>query len=116
MKKRNARPQGRKDAKKKHYFITYYWTTFDKPSFSYTVSKFPDAIDHIKDLDKFKSSRDHVKSIKYLIQVFSNVSDIILDPFAGTGTTLVAAKSVNRKFIGIERDDIAMNIIRERLK
>jgi tRNA G10 N-methylase Trm11 len=39
----------------------------------------------------------------------------VLDPFAGSGTTLVVAEQLGRKSIGIELDKFNVNIIEERL-
>lgn len=50
-----------------------------------------------------------------IIQNFSNEGDIILDPFAGSGTTLKMAKKNNRKYIGIEIVPEYIDIINERL-
>lgn len=40
-----------------------------------------------------------------LVRMFSFVEDTVLDPFAGTGTTLLAAEKAGRNSIGIEIDD-----------
>lgn len=44
------------------------------------------------------------KLIAKLILASSNPGDVILDPFAGSGTTTVTAKKLNRHYIGIEQN------------
>ena len=56
--------------------------------------------------------------IQLLIRIIlssTNPGDVVLDPFAGSGTTLVVASQLNRKSIGIELDPCNVKIIRDRL-
>jgi len=50
-----------------------------------------------------------------IIIATSKPGDIILDPFAGTGTTLAVAKKLGRKFIGIEKESFYVKICKKRL-
>ncbi len=54
--------------------------------------------------------------IKELIKLLSRENDIVLDPFMGSGTTMVAAKELNRRYIGIEINGEYCKYARERLK
>jgi modification methylase len=45
----------------------------------------------------------------------SRPGDVVLDPFAGTGTTGAAARRLGRRFIGIERDSDYVKAARERI-
>jgi len=53
--------------------------------------------------------------VKFLVDRFSLPGDLILDPFAGSGTTARAAKDLKRKFIGIEINPDYCKIAEERL-
>lgn len=54
--------------------------------------------------------------LKRIILACSNEGDTILDPFAGSGTTLAVAQRLNRNSIGIELSAAYCEIIRERLE
>lgn len=49
------------------------------------------------------------------IETWSNAGDIVLDPFSGSGTTLIASKETGRKYVGFEVDDSYCMLIEERL-
>jgi len=67
---------------------------------------------------KHKNNHPTVKPLnlmQYLVTLISKPNDVVLDPFAGSGTTLVAAKELGRKYIGIEMTEEYIPIIEARL-
>jgi len=54
--------------------------------------------------------------LEKIIEIASNVGDTILDPFCGSGTTLIAGKIKNRNVIGIDISQEAVDLTNERLK
>jgi DNA modification methylase len=57
-----------------------------------------------------------VKLAERLIRMFSFVGDIVLDPFAGTGTTSVAASRVGRNSISIELEEQYLDVAERRMQ
>ena len=82
------------------------WTSYDKPSKSWHGSRNDDL--HIHPTQK------PIRLILWCINQDAN-ANTILDPFAGSGTTLVAAKQLGRRAIGIEIEEKYCEIAAKRL-
>lgn len=57
-----------------------------------------------------------VESARYYIDVFSKKGDLVLDPFIGGGTTLIASELIGRRCIGFDVDMESVKITAERRK
>lgn len=57
-----------------------------------------------------------IKLMLDIIKLHTNENDLILDPFMGTGSTGVASIQLNRKFIGIEKEEQWFEIAKNRLE
>jgi len=54
--------------------------------------------------------------LERIVNASSNDGDIVLDPFCGCGTTIAAAQTLKRRWIGIDITYLAINLIRQRLR
>ena len=65
--------------------------------------------------NKYHPTEKPVELMEDLIVNSTNEGDIVLDPFMGSGTTCVAAKRINRKYVGIEIEQKYFDIAEQRL-
>ena len=57
-----------------------------------------------------------VALLERIIQASSNEGDVVLDPFAGCGTTIAAAQKLNRQWIGIDVTQLSIALLKNRLE
>jgi site-specific DNA-methyltransferase (adenine-specific) len=64
---------------------------------------------------KVHPTQKPVDLIEYLVKTYTNEDDTVLDNCMGSGTTGIACKNLNRKFIGIEQDPSYFEIAKGRI-
>jgi site-specific DNA-methyltransferase (adenine-specific) len=81
-----------------------YDTSFDDRAGS--TQKFPKSVlDFERPHPSKHPTEKPVKLCEWLISTYTNENEIVLDNTMGIGTTCVAAKNLNRRYIGIEKDE-----------
>lgn len=66
--------------------------------------------------NKYHPTEKPVELMRDFIINSTNKGDIVLDPFMGSGTTCLACKETNRKYVGIEIDEKYYNIAKKRVE
>lgn len=59
-----------------------------------------------KEIPKIHPAQKSVKVLKKLIETFTDPGDVVIDPCAGSGTTLRAANELGRSAFGFEIDRV----------
>lgn len=70
----------------------------------------------VSNKNRLHPAQKSVEHIERYIQLHTKENNLVFDPFMGSGTTGVACKNLNRKFIGCEIDLEYYNIAKERLE
>ncbi len=98
------------DNKEKSKLSEQEWTSFTKQIWDIPIP-------NKSDIAYGKHSAIMPEAIPYrCIRLFSCVDDVVLDPFAGSGTTLKVAKSLNRHYVGYEIYENYKPLIEKKLK
>lgn len=88
---------------------------YQKEPFSkieYLIKDFMDMDTMDKDLHEWQQG---LATFEFFIQHFTKPNDLILEPFMGSGTTLAAAKKLQRRCIGIDIDEKCLTLTKGRL-
>lgn len=72
---------------------------------AFPASPLPDVMDWTYTGNKLHPTQKSIHVLKPLIESFTKPGDVVLDPFAGSGSTCIAARRTGRRFIGIELDE-----------
>lgn len=82
-----------------------------------TGDRYPlSVLDFKYDTKRYHPTQKPVALCEYMLKTYTNEGQLVVDPFAGAGSSLVAAKKLGRRAIGIELDASYCDIIVERLK
>ena len=88
------------------------WTfNRQRPTYENGLFKYP----IVSPKERIHPTQKPVQLMEDLVRIHSNESDVVLDPFLGSGSTGVACKNLNRNFIGIELDSEYFNLAKERI-
>ena len=80
-----------------------------------TQTGYPSSVLSYKRETGLHPTQKPVALMEYLIKTYTNEKETVLDCFMGSGTTGVACKNLNRKFIGIEKDETYFKIAQDRI-
>lgn len=64
---------------------------------------------------RYHPTQKPVEVFRWILEKYSKPDEIIFDPFLGSGTSAIAAKMCNRKYIGVEISDEYCAIARQRV-
>jgi len=93
-------------------YVTDVWDDIRELTSGYFAGKEPLRFENNGRVHKQQSP---VQLLTRIILSSSKIGDMIFDPFAGTGTTLVAAKQLKRRSVGIEIDPVNFSFIEKRI-
>ena len=121
------------DIQSRRNSAAYAAKSLERDGYDSTASKVANGVVQLNPRDKFPESWICIPPLKgnakeymgyptqkpealleRIIKASSNKGEVVLDPFCGCGTTVVAAAKLKRQFVGIDISHFAIDIVRER--
>ncbi len=105
-------PQGYKHARENGMFVTDVWDDIRELTSGYFAGD-----EALRDAEgnRLHKQQAPIQLLLRIILSSTNPGDVVLDPFAGSGTTLVVAEQLDRRSIGIELDSDNVALMEKRL-
>ena len=105
-------PASYKHARENGMFVTDVWDDIRELTSGYFAGD-----EALRDADgnRLHKQQAPIQLLLRIVLSSTNPGDVVLDPFAGSGTTLVVAEQLGRKSIGIELDSQNVALIENRL-
>ena len=103
------------------YFVIWdkgqYMPSFARCEFAWTNCKIPAKIFECRsqDINRIHPTQKPVNLLKQLIEIFTDEGDVVIDPCAGSGSTLRAAAELGRNSYGFEIDRNFYNEAKEKM-
>lgn len=96
---------GHKPYRTKTGSLSSCWGNFEKVETTSTGERYPiSVLEFARDKDSFHPTQKPLALMEWIIATYTNPGDVVLDNAMGSGTTGVAAKRLDRDFIGMETD------------
>ncbi|PTK42167.1 site-specific DNA-methyltransferase [Staphylococcus haemolyticus] len=89
-----------------------YERTFNLPKGTKYV---PNILEYNKEKERYHPTQKPVAMLEYLINIYSNENETVLDSCIGSGSTAIAAINTNRNYIGFELDEKYYELANERI-
>jgi len=116
--KSNPAPQARKVGWQNglEFFIVATKNHGSGHHFNYKLGQSPDYYVHSVSFKHYHPTQKPLKLIEWIVSYWSFEGDLVLDPFAGAGTTLIACERLKRRWIGVEIDSKYCEITKKRFE
>jgi len=84
--------------------------------FNYKLGQSPDYYIGSVSYKHYHPTQKPLEMIEWIVNYWSFEGDIVLDPFTGSGTTLLACEKLNRRWIGIELEQTYCDVTKQRIE